>query len=167
MGAAALLGVVTPFCSCSAVPLFIGFVEAGIPIGVVTSIQGLRWFTVRVAGQTAHAGTTPRASRRDALVAAVAMVRALGELMADLKIKPGPESASALQSIEKAKPAMEQFAQWFLTNCGHIHPGEQAPGECSAIEQAIERAGTKAGNKGIDAALAAIQMANVLRQLEQ
>jgi uncharacterized membrane protein YraQ (UPF0718 family) len=31
---AALLGVVTPFCSCSAVPLFIGFVESGIPIGV-------------------------------------------------------------------------------------------------------------------------------------
>jgi len=31
---AALLGVVTPFCSCSAVPLFIGFVEAGIPLGV-------------------------------------------------------------------------------------------------------------------------------------
>ena len=31
---AAGLGVVTPFCSCSAVPLFIGFVEAGIPIGV-------------------------------------------------------------------------------------------------------------------------------------
>jgi 6,7-dimethyl-8-ribityllumazine synthase len=35
------------------------------------------------------------------------------------------------------------------------------------IEQAIERAGTKAGNKGIDAALAAIQMATLLRQLEQ
>lgn len=35
------------------------------------------------------------------------------------------------------------------------------------IEQAIERAGTKAGNKGVDAALAAIQMASVLRQLEQ
>ena len=31
---AALLGVVTPFCSCSAVPLFIGFVESGIPLGV-------------------------------------------------------------------------------------------------------------------------------------
>lgn len=35
------------------------------------------------------------------------------------------------------------------------------------IEQAIERAGSKGGNKGVDAALAAIQMANVLRQLEQ
>ncbi len=34
---AALLGVVTPFCSCSAIPLFLGFVEAGIPIGVTFS----------------------------------------------------------------------------------------------------------------------------------
>jgi len=35
--AAALLGVVTPFCSCSAVPVFIGFVEAGVPLGVTFS----------------------------------------------------------------------------------------------------------------------------------
>lgn len=34
---AAGLGVVTPFCSCSAVPLFIGFVEAGVPLGVTFS----------------------------------------------------------------------------------------------------------------------------------
>jgi hypothetical protein len=34
---AALLGIVTPFCSCSAVPLFIGFVEAGVPLGVTLS----------------------------------------------------------------------------------------------------------------------------------
>ncbi len=34
---AALLGVVTPFCTCSACPLFIGFVEAGIPLGVTFS----------------------------------------------------------------------------------------------------------------------------------
>ncbi len=34
---AALLGIVTPFCSCSAVPLFIGFVTAGIPLGVTFS----------------------------------------------------------------------------------------------------------------------------------
>ncbi len=34
---AALLGTVTPFCSCSAVPLFIGFVEAGVPLGVTFS----------------------------------------------------------------------------------------------------------------------------------
>ncbi len=34
---AALLGIVTPFCSCSAVPMFIGFIEAGLPLGVTFS----------------------------------------------------------------------------------------------------------------------------------
>jgi hypothetical protein len=34
---AACLGIVTPFCSCSAIPLFIGFVEAGLPLGVTFS----------------------------------------------------------------------------------------------------------------------------------
>jgi hypothetical protein len=34
---ASFLGIVTPFCSCSAVPLFIGFVEGGIPLGVTFS----------------------------------------------------------------------------------------------------------------------------------
>ena len=34
---AALLGIVTPFCSCSAIPVFIGFIEAGIPLGVTFS----------------------------------------------------------------------------------------------------------------------------------
>ncbi len=34
---AAFLGIVTPFCSCSAVPLFLGFVQAGVPLGVTFS----------------------------------------------------------------------------------------------------------------------------------
>lgn len=34
---ASLLGIVTPFCSCSSVPLFIGFVEGGVPLGVTFS----------------------------------------------------------------------------------------------------------------------------------
>ena len=34
---ASVLGIVTPFCSCSAIPLFLGFVEAGIPVGVTFS----------------------------------------------------------------------------------------------------------------------------------
>ena len=34
---ASLLGIVTPFCSCSAVPLFIGFIESGLPLGVTFS----------------------------------------------------------------------------------------------------------------------------------
>ncbi|NVN95351.1 MAG: permease [Bacteroidetes bacterium] len=34
---ASMLGIVTPFCSCSAIPLFFGFVEAGVPLGVTFS----------------------------------------------------------------------------------------------------------------------------------
>lgn len=34
---ASLLGIITPFCSCSAIPLFLGFVQAGVPLGVTFS----------------------------------------------------------------------------------------------------------------------------------
>ncbi len=34
---ASMLGIITPFCSCSAVPLFLGFVEAGVPLGITFS----------------------------------------------------------------------------------------------------------------------------------
>ena len=55
----------------------------GRTIGVVSGIQGLRWFRVEVEGQPGHAGTVPMAARRDALSAAVAMVRALEASMRD------------------------------------------------------------------------------------
>ncbi|WP_448589976.1 permease [Thermodesulfobium sp.] len=41
-----LVGIITPFCSCSAVPLFIGFVEAGVPLGVT--------FTYLIAAPTVN-----------------------------------------------------------------------------------------------------------------
>lgn len=34
---ASLIGIITPFCSCSAIPLFLGFVQAGVPLGVTFS----------------------------------------------------------------------------------------------------------------------------------
>ena len=34
---ASLLGIITPFCSCSAIPLFLGFIQAGVPLGVTFS----------------------------------------------------------------------------------------------------------------------------------
>jgi N-carbamoyl-L-amino-acid hydrolase len=56
---------------------------AGKRIGIVSGIQGLRQFTVTVTGEEAHAGTTPRARRRDAFVTAHAIVGALARLTAD------------------------------------------------------------------------------------
>ena len=55
----------------------------GLDIGVVTGIQGSRWFTVTLTGETAHAGTTPRALRRDAVQDMVRALAALNALMHD------------------------------------------------------------------------------------
>lgn len=57
--------------------------QEGKTIGVVTGIQGLRWFNVEVFGETAHAGTTPLKSRKDALREAIAIIDALHELTRD------------------------------------------------------------------------------------
>ena len=49
--------------------------DAGITIGAVTGALGQRWFDVTVTGQEAHAGPTPMALRRDALLPAAALVQ--------------------------------------------------------------------------------------------
>lgn len=51
------------------------------PVGVVTGVQGLRWFTVEIQGQSGHAGTTPESHRRDALVAAMRILTDLREAL--------------------------------------------------------------------------------------
>jgi beta-ureidopropionase / N-carbamoyl-L-amino-acid hydrolase len=57
--------------------------QEGKTIGVVTGIQGLRWFNVEVFGETAHAGTTPLRVRKDALRDAIAAINALHRLTHD------------------------------------------------------------------------------------
>ena len=57
--------------------------SAGKTIGVVTGIQGLRWFNIEVFGKTDHAGTTPLALRQDALRSAIQIIHALHELTRD------------------------------------------------------------------------------------
>jgi N-carbamoyl-L-amino-acid hydrolase len=57
--------------------------QEGKTIGVVTGIQGLRWFNVEVLGESAHAGTTPLRGRKDALREAIAAINALHELTRD------------------------------------------------------------------------------------
>ncbi len=55
----------------------------GIPIGVVTGIQGTRRYRVRVRGEAAHAGTALRAERKDALMAAVRMIAGIDHVSRD------------------------------------------------------------------------------------
>jgi N-carbamoyl-L-amino-acid hydrolase len=78
----------------------------GLDIGVVTGIQGSRWFSVTITGASAHAGTTPVSLRRDALQGAVRAITALNGLMADptdrlrftigsLTVEPGSSNSVA------------------------------------------------------------------------
>ena len=74
--------------------------------------------------------------------------------------------------IRGGTPHFDYVAGEATRGIGNVSASEEIPIgfgilTVDTIEQAIERAGTKAGNKGADAALAAIQMATVLRQLEQ
>ncbi|WP_434112201.1 Zn-dependent hydrolase [Paraburkholderia caffeinilytica] len=57
--------------------------ESGVPIGVVTGGQAIRWLDVRVRGQAAHAGTTPMQYRRDALFASAEMAAELESIAAE------------------------------------------------------------------------------------
>lgn len=65
----------------------------GLDIGVVTGGQGLGWYDVSITGRGGHAGTTPHASRHDALVAAAEVVLAVdalpGRTSADLRATSG------------------------------------------------------------------------------
>ena len=57
--------------------------RAAKTIGAVTGIQGLRWFNIEVFGETAHAGTTPLALRKDAMRDAIAIINAIADLARD------------------------------------------------------------------------------------
>ena len=99
-------------------------------IGVVGGVQGMRWFTIEVLGEAAHAGTTPRSARRDALKAAARMVTALEEAFADaedilrftvgrFEVEPGSPNtvpARALFSIDFRHPDAETIERL----CGRI-----------------------------------------------
>ncbi len=54
--------------------------DAGLEIGVVTGVQGIRWLDVEVAGLACHAGTTPMALRRDALQGAARLAVAIDDI---------------------------------------------------------------------------------------
>jgi len=68
----------------------------GLPIGVVTGAQGVRWLDVTLTGAAGHAGTTPMDRRKDALVAAAAVVDAVAEL--GRKNMPGVATVGRLRA---------------------------------------------------------------------
>ncbi len=84
--------------------------RAGFSVGVVTGMQGKRTFQVTIKGEPAHAGTSLRAERKDALLAATAAIQALAGALHDaedvvkftvgrLEVKPNAPSVVAGEAI--------------------------------------------------------------------
>ncbi|MEO1853634.1 M20 family metallo-hydrolase [Chromohalobacter sp.] len=65
--------------------------EQGDPLGIVTGVQGIRWYDLSLRGQSAHAGPTPMSYRHDPLMAATALIQALKE-----EVLADPEGAARL-----------------------------------------------------------------------
>ncbi len=70
-------------------------------IGVVLGAQGLRWYDVTVTGMESHAGSTPMARRRDALLAAARMVDAINRVA--LAHPPGVATVGELRSAPNSR----------------------------------------------------------------
>ncbi len=113
---AAALGIVTPFCSCSAVPLFIGFLEAGIPLGVT--------FSFLFAAPTINE------------VAVVMLLGLFGWRIAGLYIASGMVIAIAAGFII-GKLKMERYVEDFVWK---VRAHGNAPGETLTWQNRIERA---------------------------
>ncbi len=69
---------------------------SGKRIGIVTGVQGLRWFDVVFSGQDAHAGTTPMDGRKDALAAAVKLLQYMYDLAGERFNPDGRATAGEL-----------------------------------------------------------------------
>ena len=57
--------------------------DENLQIGVVTLVQGMRWFRIGISGQSGHTGTYPMETRRDALVAASHLIKAVHQIGLD------------------------------------------------------------------------------------
>ena len=82
--------------------------DEGKSIGIVTGVQGMRWYGVTVTGMDCHAGTTPMRMRQDALVAAAKMI----QVVQAIALAHGPDAVSTVGLIE-ARP-----------NSRNVIPGE-------------------------------------------
>ena len=70
--------------------------DEGRMIGIVTGVQGMRWYEVTVMGQDAHTGATPMHLRRNALLGAARMIEAINAIA----LKHGPNAVGTVGLIE-------------------------------------------------------------------
>jgi len=119
----------------------------GKPIGIVTGAQGQRWYEINLTGQESHAGPTPMAVRRDALVGAAAIVLAVNRI--GHEFQPGA-CATAGMIISRPNSRNVIPGAVFLT-VDLRHPDD---GRLTEMDQAFRAAANEAANaNGLELAL--------------
>jgi N-carbamoyl-L-amino-acid hydrolase len=109
----------------------------GLDIGVVTGIQGSRWFTVEVNGKSDHAGTTPLKLRKDAVQDAVRAITALNTLMHD----PDDVLRFTVARIEVSPNSSNSVAERVRFSIDFRHPDQTVLMERGdAIERVVTNA---------------------------
>lgn len=96
--------------------------SAGCTIGIVTGIQGCCRFRVEVCGEEAHPGTTRRHQRKDALMAAVAMVHAIEARVED--IDPSDEVRLTVGMLQVKPNVASVVASWAYFAVDVRHPDD-------------------------------------------
>jgi beta-ureidopropionase / N-carbamoyl-L-amino-acid hydrolase len=110
--------------------------DEGKTVGVVTGVQGMRWYEVTVTGFESHAGTTPMHLRRDAMVGCARMVDAINKVALD----HAPLAVSTVGLVE-VKPNSRNIlpGQVFFT-IDLRHPDDGVLGQMeSEVRQTIDR----------------------------
>lgn len=112
--------------------------DGGFQLGIVTGIQGVRWFEVTVTGTSAHAGTTPLAARRDALMSAARLISRLGERV---EARRDPALRFTVGRLEASPGSINTIADRVTFTIDLRHPEEAVLAELDGvIRQTLEAA---------------------------
>ena len=94
----------------------------GHVIGIVTGVQGMRWYEVTVTGRESHAGSTPMRLRRDALLGAARMVQAVS----DAALAQAPDGVGTVGLIESAPNSRNVIPGEVFFTVDLRHPSDDA-----------------------------------------
>ncbi|OCO99228.1 MULTISPECIES: Zn-dependent hydrolase [unclassified Ensifer] len=114
-------------------------------IGVVTGVQGVRWFDVTISGTEAHAGSTPMAQRDDALVAAAQIVLSVRDIA-----RQNPPGVGTVGFAEVGPNSRNVVPGSVRLQIDMRHPSETGLDQMqAALEDAVRNAGAGTALKHI------------------